>query len=339
MTPKVCQNLSIATAVAVILAIATSWTGGSDSAINQRGEPFAPGLLDKANDIAEIRVEAPDGETVIKRDSNAFLDASGFPVNTDMVRRLVTSVALLTIEEKKTSDPKRYPDIQLSEPKAKTGAGTLVALKNASGQDIVSIVAGEKDFSVGGTNGGQYVRATDDPQSYLVRGSVRLPAARADWFERNLVKTDKKKIVKASLGDDGTAAFTISGKDGKHELETVPAEREGDEIKIDRVLSIFESLRFVDVRARSKDAEAKGPTLSAETADGLKFEVRSIGTKDEKDDWVRITATALQDSAKTEVGALREKLEPFDFRLTAREVEILGWSIDDITRKKEKPES
>ena len=335
MTPGKCFGIVVMAAIAVALAVATTWTAGDTGAISERGQAFLPGLLEGANAITVVKVQEPDRMIEVKKNGDVFVDASGFPVNTDVVRNLIGSLALLRKEEKKTADKARYAELELADPDAKEGAGTLIELKDKDESEIVSVVAGEREFSVGGTGGGQYLRTTADGQSYLVRGFVKLPTVRRDWFDRTLFKTEVSSLMNGSLVDGAKTVYAVTRKNDQHELKDMPAGRVIDEPKLNRVVGMFETLRFEDVRAATKDGAAKGAVMKMETADGLEISVQGLKPQSEKGEWFRVTAKANKDSAKDGLKALEKKIKGFEFKLIPTEAEMFSWTIDDLTKNSE----
>ncbi len=335
MTPKACLGLAIVTAIAVALAIMTSWTSNEGGAISDRGRPFLPGLLNQANSVAEIRVKEPDRTTELKKSGETFLDVSGYPVNADAVSQLVGSLALLTVEEQKTADPSRYAELELDLPEASKGAGTLIEFKDKAGKEIARLVAGDRELSVGGTGGGQYIRSLNTDQSYLVRGFVQLPGSRQDWFDRTLFEAKPKTITKGTLTDGNKTIYGFTLKDNKHVLDNIPSGRTIDEVKLNRIVGLFERLRFADVRPETKGADVKGVVMSAETADGLELRIQGIKPVSEKDPWVRVSAKAQKDGATSALEALEKKVKGFEFKLIPSEAELFGWTVEDITTKSE----
>lgn len=330
MTPRTFLALAGLTVIAVVAAgvISTTSTGGD--AIAARGEALLPGLIDKANAIAEITVETGDTTTTIRKDDGRFVEASGYPVRTEAVRDLVTSLSVLTIEERKTADASRYHEIGLADPSAEEGAGERVVLKDGDGNAIAEVVAGEADHTVGGTRGGQYVRAGGGA-GYLVRGTVSLPLDRSGWFDAKLFTTGADAITKATILDGETAVVTLAREGDALKLVDPPAGRSEDTSKVKRLGRLFEPLEFDDVRAADSAAKPSGRSISIETKDGLKVTVVALGAGADGGDWVRVTAVGASEAAKAKAEEVSAKTGAFDFRLSAGDRELLDWSMEDVT--------
>ena len=51
-----------------------------------------------------------------------------------------------------------------------------------------SILLGKIDNTVGGISGGQFARYNKDNQAYLLKGALRMPSGKSDWFNSLLLK-------------------------------------------------------------------------------------------------------------------------------------------------------
>lgn len=320
--------LLVATIVAVAAAIFSSLTG-EESVLADRGERVLPDLAARANDVAAITVTNHDGTTEFVRHDGGFVDASGFPVRADVVRDLLASLAVLTIVESKTDDPSRYADLDLAEPDAEEGAGTGIVLSDDSGDEIVRVVAGRKDYTVGGRDGGQYVRTGESDLSYLVRGSVELPVTRASWFETTLFETKPDDLVEVAIAkqDGGRIVFRRDGE--ALALVGQPSDLELDSSKRDRLAGVFDRIDFVDVRKAGTAAEDRG-TLRAETTDGLAVSIKALSPEGRRDQWVRISVESVSEESKPTAEALAQKVDGYEFRLPAGALDPVGWEIDDL---------
>jgi len=321
--------LVVATVVAVTTAILSSMSR-EESALADRGERLLPDLAAKANDVTAIAVTRKDGTTTLTKADGGFVDASGYPVKTEVVHDLLASLSVLTIVENKTGDPARYADLDLAEPTAEDGAGTEIILSDNAGDEIVRVVAGRNDYTVGGRGGGQYVRTGDSDVSHLVRGTVKLPLTRASWFDVDLLEQAPETIdsVKLTREDGNAIAFHREGE--ALAMVDKKSDREVDADKLARLTGLFGKLDFVDVRkSASPGADGRG-SVRTETKDGLAVTVVALSPKGEREQWAHISAESLRDEAKTKAEELSQKIDGFEFRLPAGDLDIVDWDVDDF---------
>ena len=215
------KQLTVLAVLAAICVAATAMvlrSGAPTVASDRRGESVVPGLVSKANDITAITVREGADTLSIERRGNGFVAAeSGYPIKTDAVRDLVASSAELSFEEARTSDPARYGDLGLADPGGKEG-GKEIAFGTAGGQ-IVDFVIGNRDTTVGSAAGGMYIRVKGTPQTFLARGSVRLPSTRADWFVPVDFDVKRSEIKTIALAGGGRDAVNVTAeKPGEFKL-------------------------------------------------------------------------------------------------------------------------
>lgn len=327
------RQLAIVAALAVVSVGATAavmHTGAPTIAADRRGQRVLPGLDARANDISGLVVHGGnDTFSVERKDAGFVASDSGYPVKVDDVRDVVASSLELTFEEARTSDPARYADLGLADPGAADG-GKEIVLRDG-GSDVADFVVGNRDNTVGSAVGGVFVRLKGQPQTWLVRGNVRLPSSRSDWFlpvQLEVRRDEIKKIELSGGGRDGVTATAAPDKPGELALQNVPEKRAPDTSKVGRLASVVASFAFQDVRKASKPAD-DARRMTVEVGDGLHLTVTGIGEL--ADGWVQIAAEATNDAQRERADAIRAKVGGYDFRLPANEAEVLGWTTADLT--------
>lgn len=329
-------RLTVLAVLAVVSVAATALvmrTGAASVASDHRGERVVPGLPDKANDIAGLVIRQGDDPLTIERRNAGFVAAdSGYPIKRDAVRDLVASSIELTFEEARTSDPTRYADLGLADPGA-PDAGKEITFRTSAG-DLADLIVGHRDTTVGGPVGGIYVRLKGQPQTYLARGDVRLPANRSDWFDGldlGIARNAFQKIELAGGGRDGVIATATNGKPGELTLENVPEGRVADSFKVGRLATLVQSFAFQDVRKRTKPADDPR-RMVVDLDSGLRLTVTGVG--DPSQGWVELSVEATNDAAKPKADALAAKVAGYDFRLPVDRTELLGSTAAELTSEK-----
>ncbi|MEO0729598.1 MAG: DUF4340 domain-containing protein [Pseudomonadota bacterium] len=334
-------TLALITTAAVGLAVATSAYSGVSDAIADRGEAVAPGLRNQAQGVTRIEVDAGDGPMVFERKDGAFRDISGFPAKPSVARELIAGLAVMTIEERRTDDPKRYAELDLAKP-GLAGGGDGITLKGASGNVIADVVVGDRDATVGGTRGGQFVRRGGEPQTYLARGSITPPVSRAEWFETSLANIKPAELAVVFATAEGENRFSFTRSATGLTLADLPPGRAVDPAKVQQLERLIAPLRFADVRAAEKDAAApKVPVLTARTADGLTLQIALVDPvkPDQPTDvrWVRVSAEAAKDNeaAQKRAQAINARTGGFAFKLTADDTRLLSYNVADFLTQDE----
>ncbi len=195
-------------------------------------------------------------------------------------------------------------------------------------------MVGRRDTTVGGPTGGVFIRVKGQPQTFLVRGDVRLPVARSDWFvgfDLDVKRNEIKKVELAGGGRDSIAASASADKPGELVLADVPENRSPDNFKVSRLATLVESFTFQDVRKATKPAD-DARRLVVDAGDGLRLTFTALGNI--TDGWVQIAAEATSDAAKDKAKLIASKVDGYDFRLPSHQTEILTWTITDVTDEK-----
>jgi len=352
MKPMSFLILAGVTVVAVLLAILSSRVSDVGDAIADRGAPFIAGLFDRANDVAKITVDQGDETFTFTRTDDGFADASGYPIKPEVARAIISNLALMKIEARKTADPDRHGDLELASPEADNGAGERITLFDASDRVVADVIVGDRNYTVGGTGGGQFVRRADADQTFLVRGAVSTPATRQGLFDTVLRTSGLDDVTRVGLSDGDAERFRITRDGEQLTLDTVPEGRTPDTEKLDRVAGVFAPITFTDVRKSAADAQPAGPKLTAETKSGLTISMHAVAARptddaatDDADDtgdvdgdtqrWVRMTFAANTDDANAEAETLATKTSGFEFKLDTMSAETFGWSVADVTTEPE----
>ncbi|SDO93001.1 protein of unknown function [Lutimaribacter pacificus] len=330
MNQKSFLMLGGATALSLVAAGATLFGSGNAPAFAEAGEPLFPGLSEASADVASLEIREGDFAITIESRDGVFVDAaSGFPVDPDPLRDLVSGMTMATIAEAKTADPARHADLQLAAIGDDEGAGSEIILRDGDGDTLAHVIAGQRDFTLGGVTGGQYVRRGDEDATWLVHARLDPPISRAGWFDTRLMEVDAVELTGATLTTEDGSVIAMSGADGTLTIDQllmtgrVPAENQ-----LNRIVRLFETLDFADVRAgMASGSEAAGPALQASLEDGTTITLTQVSGSDGADEtrWFRIDASGNTELAATTAG--------FEFSMSSSDAEVFSWTLDDLTEE------
>ncbi|MGX0876683.1 hypothetical protein ACSSV4_001365 [Roseovarius sp. MBR-154] len=330
MNQKSFLMLGGATALSLVAAGATLFGSGNAPAFAEAGEPLFPGLAEASADVASLEIREGDFAITIESRDGVFVDAaSGFPVDPDPLRDLVSGMTMATIAEAKTADPARHADLQLAAIGDDEGAGSEIILRDGDGDTLAHVIAGQRDFTLGGVTGGQYVRRGDEDATWLVHARLDPPISRAGWFDTRLMEVDAALLTGATLTTEDGSVIAMSGADGTLTIDPllmtgrVPAENQ-----LNRIVRLFETLDFADVRAgMASDSEAAGPALQASLEDGTTITLTQVSGSDGADEtrWFRIDVSGNTELASTTAG--------FEFSMSSSDAEVFSWTLDDLTEE------
>lgn len=340
------KHVLVLAAVAVLAIGTTVLTRQSSPGritADNRGAAVFPNLIKQANSVASIKVKDADSAiTIVRNDKGFFEKESGYPVKSDTFRELVAAAATFSFEEAKTAEPGRFRDLGLDTPAGKKAdpkkkavkdekPGREVSFLDAGGKVIARFIVGNKETSVGGARGGQYIRLPNFKHAWLIRGSANIPAPHTAWFEINLINLNKKSLSKVEISGGGLETINLESANEKADLKlknAIPAGKKENSTNTLRVAFMVDPISFEQVRKAKGDVKADARKAIILSRDGLKITITNVG--DIKDSWVRITVEAANDKAKKKAAELKKKIDGFEFKLIARYAEVLGWKLDNF---------
>ena len=335
MNMKQIGLLASLAALGVAGAALSLHSGPQGFATDKRGQIVFPGLTQKANDVMSITIRDFERSFTVERREDGFYNKeSGYPVKPDAYRDLVGSAALLTFEETKTADPARMADLGLAEPGAAPEAvGREMSFRDAKGNVLAALTVGNADATVGGARGGTFVKLPEQKQAWLVRGQMRVPVPHAAWYEINFVNIQRDALAGITITGGGLDEIvTRADKKGDDiKLVNAPEGREGDGSKLMRLGFMVDPISFQDVRKAEGAAKADARKMIVTSWKGYTITYTVIG--EIADGWVRFTTQTTSDVGKEEAEDFRRKTEGFDFKLAQHEIDMLRWSMKDVSQE------
>ena len=332
MKQKSFLMLAGATGLSILAAGATMFGSGGAPAFAEAGERLFPELEQKASEVAKLELRDGEFEMTIELRDGTFVDAaSGFPVDPEPLKKLVSGMTLAEIAEAKTSDPARHADLELAASDAETGGGSEVVLFDGGGDQIAHVIAGRRDFPLGGVTGGQYVRRGGEDASWLVHARLDPPSRRAGWFETRLMEVDASEISSVSLTTSEGQVVAMTGTDGSLSIDPLLMDgRAPAENNLSRIVRLIETLDFTDVRA-SQGSDDGGASIQTTLADDTTVTLTALSASDENEEtmWLRIDVKGGTDTSD----ALASKVDGFEFSMSTSDTELFGWTLDDLSEE------
>lgn len=334
MKPKHFLILAGITGGSLLAATTSLIIGGNTPAFAAAGERLLPQLETAASDVVRVSVRTDDFDMLAELRDGRFVDAtSGYPISTEPLKKLVSGLTLAEIAEAKTSDPSRHADLQLAGIDAQAGSGTEVILSDKDGDEIAHVIAGQRDFTLGGLTGGQFVRRGGENASWLVHAHLNPPTTRAGWFDTNLLQVESAQLSTITLASASADAITLNVKDGEASIDSaVLGDRIPAENKLARITGLFESLDFSDVRragsAEDEEGDAASETLvTATLKDGTTINITAVEAYEDDGLWVRVVADGSTDVA----AELNTGFDGFEFAISSIDAGVFEWTLEDMT--------
>ena len=342
MNKKRFLNISIISIVSVVLAMISINLNTSNYGFENRGKLFLEDFTKNINDINTISIRSFENNINLVKQNNNYISESGYPLKKGLWENLITSLSLLRIEELKTNDLARHAQLNLLLPeqnKSKDeddGYGTKITLKKEDGTIYSSVLFGMVDRSVGGISGGQFARFPSEDQTYLLKGAIRMPTTKSDWFESLLLSIKKNDVQKVSLNNKNGIIEIIS-KDDKLNL-TIPenVKFDIDDTQLSDARDIINSFYFYDVKKALKEYPENLPTLSFKVKDGLVITISSINPDEGGESWVLINAMSNDSKSEKLANEINQKTRGYEFLANIITSDILRWKLQDLAIKDKK---
>lgn len=195
---------------------------------NFEGERLFPDLLEQAKTVTEVEV-VNSGESMtfdLKGDQWTLRNSGGYPVHTNLVTKVILSIASMELLEAKTAMEKRHAILDLGDPMDPKSNSQYVIFKNAAGDVLSDIVVGSANFFLPETTtGGMYVRRLDEAQTYLVRGLVDIGVEPRNWLQRDIIDIPTEDVTRVEVTQpDGEQLIVVPQDDvaGGYKFENLP---------------------------------------------------------------------------------------------------------------------
>ena len=322
----------------VLMAFFSTIREKNSNLFSERGKVFLENLTNEINALNKISITGRDLNMTLIKENNKFIDPSGYPFKEGVWESFITSLSLLRIEEKKTNDPKRLKELNLissenfDENDDVNDPATQITFFKDNGQIYKSILLGKIDSSVGGISGGQFARQKNQNQSFLLKGALRMPSGKSDWFQSLLFTTQKDDLISSKLINK-KLIFEVENKKNKLSLNNNP-DLSIDEEKLSQIAEIVQSFYFYDVRKEVKSNYKNSPHLIFNFKDGLIIKIYFVELKNNSQEaWVKIKASETNKKMKEKADEINKKVLGYDFLANINTSDVLNWKLKNLIKK------
>ncbi|QQS07905.1 MAG: DUF4340 domain-containing protein [Phycisphaerales bacterium] len=375
------------TLILIVLALAVTavaWmvvVGGSKSSAPQaEPSPLLPALATGADEVAKIELKSGDTAITISKAADATWaveSKGGYPAKPDAVRDLVRGLARATTIDERTSDPALYarlgvqdpgPSETASTPADETEKPTLVALHDAGGKPLATLIVGKmvQGAATTATQGeSRFVRKAGEAKSWAAQGLPPISLQAATWLDTELLKIEQARVdhvtiehltgPQATLPEGSTVEIARRPKapeaqgpsptpatppsTGDFEVVGLPAGRELNSTFIPTsIAGSLAALRFDDVKPRESivTSDASPRTVTTfKTNDGLTITARVFDTNGAS--WIAFDASttptgSVSETTATEVQSQNTRLAPWAFAIPAYSLRLITSGYDTLLK-------
>ena len=344
MNKKTFGILAVATVVAVGFAAAAIMSRPKIEALDQTGQLVFPKLVNDLDRLKSVVIKHGDQTVTLDWDGKAFhlRERGNVAADAEKARAMLVRLARMTKLEAKTRDPNRYDRLDLGDPAKKDGQAKQVTLIDSSGKEMANLVVGKRKFTLGGNEGGTYIRVIGDPQTWLALGDVSIGDAPRDWLKRQIVDIKDNSIKRVTVTrPNGEKIVVDRPKPGSPSLQIenipkglVPVSEVAAE-DYGRLLSDF-NMDDIAPATQIQFPKDKTTTAVVEGEDGFQVAIDMVQDGDKY--WVRLKGTpapdAKADAASTKaIAGLNEKADGWVFQVPNYQVTALTKTMADLAKK------
>ena len=264
---------AVGAALAAIVLLARLDFGRRDSV----GELHAPGLADRLDDLASLRVVAAGGQVVatVARGEQDWVVAEkgGHRADFERFRGSLRELSQARRVEKKTALAEHYSRLGVEDVSDPDAAGYLLELEYADKHPSDRFIVGRR-----GGAGMVYIRTAGEEQSWMVSADFDLSDQTRDWVDREIIDLSSGSVRRVVL-DRGPGDLLEIAKDDSGDINFTPADiPEGRELSYGSVAnsigSALANVQANDLRPASEVVDLSRAVLARyETFDGLAVEL------------------------------------------------------------------
>ncbi|MBG90064.1 MAG: hypothetical protein CMO80_24635 [Verrucomicrobiales bacterium] len=270
-----------------------------------------------ANEVASLTIKTSEGELNVEKKDDRWTvkEREGYPAKFSSVFDFLRKVEELKIVQKEQIGESQFARMEVNEPGADAGAGTLVDLKSASGESLKTMILGKEQMKKGDANSpfgandmavGRWVLNPDDKENILLVSETFSSAdtAAKDWVNKDFFGVSKLKtidVVSSSNEFTWNVVREAEGGDWKLQGKT-PAGKEIDSSKISSIGNPLGSPSFQDVIVgkKAEDTGLDKPTkITLTTFEGFKYDVKVGKQTEDNDYYFQVNVSANIDKKRT----------------------------------------
>lgn len=212
------RHLAILFAVTWAVVFVAGWAAIDRRAMIVDEVPSArmfPDLGSQFAAISEVRISWAAGSAfktaTLSRQAETWIvrERDGYPVDQNLLRRLLVSLDQLTVIEAKTRDPARFKRIDLRDLSIAGSRAGQVTVLGPTGEPVFDALIGKRRANPAGGPARMYLRKAAENQSWLAEGDLDLRAGPADWLNREITNIAVDEIVEAALIDGQGDRLTV----------------------------------------------------------------------------------------------------------------------------------
>jgi hypothetical protein len=320
-----------------VLSLAGGWwlgPGRSPAAVNtaDAGRLMFPGLAERLPEARRVEIVHQGKTLAIERrggDDAAWglADRGLYPIQTGVLRGLLTGLTELRLVEPRTADSGKYARLGVEDPDAPDGTSHLLRVLDGNGKPMAEVILGHRRVRTrGNLPESVYVRMPGQAQSWLAEGKLAVSADPQTLIDRDIIGIAAARIMSVVV-TRGTVRLEFA-RDGDKLALTSPAEHPPlDPSRLDDVAGALDNLTLLDVRRPQQPSPAPLGHTVFTAIDGLVIDVSVFNAG--KELWARFAVSG-PPAIAADVQALETRLHGWEYQLGAWKEKSLLPTLDDL---------
>lgn len=242
-----------------------------------------PELPSQVDAVHAVVIRTADGSMRLERTAEGWVAASkdGYPADASRIRHLVLGLSRLQRLEKKTSDPERLAELELTDVDRSGSRATEIALLADDDRKLADLLVGKTQDFEASSESRYFVRNAREPQSWLVEGTLPpVVGDLSDWLEQKLLAgIGKSDIQSISVVRSGSKTITVQRESADltdfHLAGLAEDEKIDNQYSLNAIPATFQRLSLKDVKnAASMKNDTVLFTVEAVTFSGVRITAR-----------------------------------------------------------------
>ena len=326
--------------VLAVLSLGGGWYFGPGRAPVDRGSAEVgalafptlafPGLAARLGEARRVEIVHQGRTLAMERqgDSWGLVGRDLYPVQTRVLRGILTGLTELRLTEPRTSDPARFARLGVEPPDAADGTANLLRVLDGNGKPLAEIILGHRRVRTqGNVPESVYVRRPGQSQAWLAEGKLEVSADPQTLIERDIISIPPARIMNVVVSR-GTERLEFA-RDGDRLALLLPPEHPAVEAyRLDDIAAALDNVTLLDVRrAQQKPAEPAIGEAVFTAIDGL--EVRISLFRDGQDLWARFDVSG-PEAIRADVQTLADHVRGWEFQISPWKEKNLLPSLADL---------
>ena len=281
--------LTLAVLVIVVIAAAI-WTQREPISETKQGGTLFPELMGQINSANKLKGKTNQDTFTVVREDNQWVvqEKSGYPADSEKLRKFIIGLAELKRLEPKTSNPELYQKLDLQDVDEAGAKSLQVTVEGENDDALVNLIVGKEANSAGSTESKYwYVRIPNEKQAWLVQGSLPIDKQANEWLDREILQLTRDRVHEVRVQHADGETVVIRRENGDETDYILVDQPEGTVVDsqwgINTIATTFAELTLEDVAPVSVIEKESDSEFVAEIKafDGLQVELEATKVADQ----------------------------------------------------------